>query len=199
MDDRFRASDADRDRAAALLGHHFAAGRLTAEDLDERLTAMLKAKTFGRGLFIRRRHLASAAALSAGLAGVTTVVAGTADAGRAANTAGSSSAQFGRAAPDRAVSQPWARLRQGRRSRSVASSRPSRRQFVRGIADYLSVGVPGHVRRVERRSARSVALPGFTGPGSSWVGSCWRWPGRSGTAGVGWGGSCCVRAGRRCR
>ncbi len=47
MDDRFRASDADRDRAAALLGDHLAAGRLTAGDLDERLTAMLKAKTFG--------------------------------------------------------------------------------------------------------------------------------------------------------
>ena len=47
MDDRFRASDADRDRAAALLRDHFAAGRLIPEDLDERLTATMNAKTFG--------------------------------------------------------------------------------------------------------------------------------------------------------
>jgi Domain of unknown function (DUF1707) len=47
MDDRFWVSDADRDRAAALLRVHFAAGRLTAEELDERLTATLRAKTFG--------------------------------------------------------------------------------------------------------------------------------------------------------
>jgi hypothetical protein len=47
MDDRFRTSDADRDRVAALLREHFAAGRLTAEELDERLTATLNAKTFG--------------------------------------------------------------------------------------------------------------------------------------------------------
>jgi uncharacterized protein DUF1707 len=47
MDDRFRTSDADRDRVAALLRDHFAAGRLTPEELDERLTAALTAKTFG--------------------------------------------------------------------------------------------------------------------------------------------------------
>jgi hypothetical protein len=47
MDDRFRTSDADRDRVAALLRDHFAEGRLTREELDERLTATLNAKTFG--------------------------------------------------------------------------------------------------------------------------------------------------------
>jgi hypothetical protein len=47
MDDRFRTSDADRDRVAALLRDHFAAGRLTPEELDAQLTATLNAKTFG--------------------------------------------------------------------------------------------------------------------------------------------------------
>jgi Domain of unknown function (DUF1707) len=47
MDDRFRISGADRDRAAALLRDHFAAGRLTPEELDERLTAALHARTAG--------------------------------------------------------------------------------------------------------------------------------------------------------
>jgi len=47
MDDRFRITAADRDRAAALLRDHFAAGRLTAGELDERLTAALRAVTFG--------------------------------------------------------------------------------------------------------------------------------------------------------
>ena len=47
MDDLFRIPEADRDRVAATLCDHFAAGRLTAEELDERLTAMLNAKTFG--------------------------------------------------------------------------------------------------------------------------------------------------------
>jgi hypothetical protein len=47
MDDRFRTSDADRDRAAALLRDHFAAGRLNAAELDERLAMALNAKTFG--------------------------------------------------------------------------------------------------------------------------------------------------------
>lgn len=47
MDERFRLSDADRDRAAALLRDHFAAGRLTAGELDERLTVTLRATTFG--------------------------------------------------------------------------------------------------------------------------------------------------------
>jgi len=47
MDDRFRASDADRDRAAAVLRDHFAAGRLTPGELDERITATLNATTLG--------------------------------------------------------------------------------------------------------------------------------------------------------
>ena len=47
MDDRFRISDADRDRAAALLRDHFAAGRLTRQELDERLAAALSARTSG--------------------------------------------------------------------------------------------------------------------------------------------------------
>ena len=47
MDDHFRTSDADRDRAAALLRDHFAAGRLTPEELDTRLAAALNAKTLG--------------------------------------------------------------------------------------------------------------------------------------------------------
>ncbi len=47
MDDRFRVTEADRDDAAALLRDHFAAGRITAGELDERLTAALRAVTFG--------------------------------------------------------------------------------------------------------------------------------------------------------
>ena len=47
MDDRVRVSDADRDRATALLRDHFAAGRLTAQELDERMAAALDAKTAG--------------------------------------------------------------------------------------------------------------------------------------------------------
>ena|SRR5712691_8847424 len=47
MDDRFRTSEADRARVAALLRDHFAAGRLTLGELDARLTATLNAKTFG--------------------------------------------------------------------------------------------------------------------------------------------------------
>ena len=47
MDDHFRTSDADRARAAAMLRDHFAAGRLNAAELDERLAAALSAKTFG--------------------------------------------------------------------------------------------------------------------------------------------------------
>jgi hypothetical protein len=47
MDDHLRTSDADRDRAAALLRNHFAAGRLTTDELDERLATALHAKTFG--------------------------------------------------------------------------------------------------------------------------------------------------------
>jgi hypothetical protein len=47
MDDRIRASDADRERVTARLRDHYAEGRLTAEELDERTSAALHAKTFG--------------------------------------------------------------------------------------------------------------------------------------------------------
>lgn len=47
MDDRIRISDSDRDRAASRLRDHFAEGRLTADELDERITAALNAKTAG--------------------------------------------------------------------------------------------------------------------------------------------------------
>jgi hypothetical protein len=46
-DRRIRASDADRDRTTALLREHHAAGRLTAEEFDERMNAALDAKTLG--------------------------------------------------------------------------------------------------------------------------------------------------------
>jgi Domain of unknown function (DUF1707) len=46
-DPRIRASDADRDRATALLREHHAAGRLTAEEFHERMGAALDAKTLG--------------------------------------------------------------------------------------------------------------------------------------------------------
>ena len=44
---RIRASDADRDRVAALLREHHAAGRLTAEEFHERMDAALEATTLG--------------------------------------------------------------------------------------------------------------------------------------------------------
>jgi uncharacterized membrane protein len=47
MDDRIRVSDADRDRVTARLRDHFAAGRLTSDELDQRISAALNAKTFG--------------------------------------------------------------------------------------------------------------------------------------------------------
>jgi Domain of unknown function (DUF1707) len=47
MDDRIRISDADRERVAARLRDHYAEGRLSSEELDERITATLSAKTFG--------------------------------------------------------------------------------------------------------------------------------------------------------
>lgn len=47
MDDRIRISDADRERVTARLREHFAEGRLSSEELDERITAALSAKTFG--------------------------------------------------------------------------------------------------------------------------------------------------------
>lgn len=47
MDDRIRTSDADRERVTAKLRDHYAEGRLTRDELDERVTAALNAKTFG--------------------------------------------------------------------------------------------------------------------------------------------------------
>jgi hypothetical protein len=47
MDDNIRVSDADRDRVNDQLRDHFAAGRITSGELDERLLAALNAKTFG--------------------------------------------------------------------------------------------------------------------------------------------------------
>ena len=47
MDDRLCASNADRDRTAAVLRAHFVAGRLTRDELDDRLAATLSAATFG--------------------------------------------------------------------------------------------------------------------------------------------------------
>src|SRR4051812_38735267 len=41
-----RASDADRDQVAALLGAAYAEGRLTSEEHDERLEQVLVARTF---------------------------------------------------------------------------------------------------------------------------------------------------------
>ena len=46
-DPRIRASDADRDRVAALLREHHAAGRLTAEEFGERMEQALDARTLG--------------------------------------------------------------------------------------------------------------------------------------------------------
>jgi hypothetical protein len=46
-DERIRAADADRDRTAAALREHLAAGRLTAEEFDERLDKAYAAKTLG--------------------------------------------------------------------------------------------------------------------------------------------------------
>ena len=47
MNDRMRISDSDRDRVAAQLRDYYAEGRLTSEELDERVTAALSAKTAG--------------------------------------------------------------------------------------------------------------------------------------------------------
>jgi Domain of unknown function (DUF1707) len=44
---RLRASDADRDRIAALLREHYAAGRLDADEFSERLAAAYAARTMG--------------------------------------------------------------------------------------------------------------------------------------------------------
>jgi hypothetical protein len=45
MPPRIRASDADRDRVAAVLGVHYAAGRLSADEFDERVNAAMAART----------------------------------------------------------------------------------------------------------------------------------------------------------
>jgi len=47
MDDRIRTSDADRERVTARLREHFAEGRLTRDELDERVAAALSARTYG--------------------------------------------------------------------------------------------------------------------------------------------------------
>ena len=47
MNDHMRVSDADRERVADRLREHFAEGRLSSDELDERITAALSAKTFG--------------------------------------------------------------------------------------------------------------------------------------------------------
>jgi Domain of unknown function (DUF1707) len=47
MYENIRVSDADRERVAERLREHYAAGRLSADELDERLSAALSAKTFG--------------------------------------------------------------------------------------------------------------------------------------------------------
>jgi DNA-binding PadR family transcriptional regulator len=46
-DERIRVSDLDRERATARLRDSFAEGRLTREELDERITAALNARTVG--------------------------------------------------------------------------------------------------------------------------------------------------------
>lgn len=46
MDSSLRISDADRERVAAQLREHFAEGRLSSEELDERLSAVFNAKTY---------------------------------------------------------------------------------------------------------------------------------------------------------
>lgn len=45
--DYLRIGDAERDKMTESLHEHFAQGRLTAEELDERLSAALAAKTVG--------------------------------------------------------------------------------------------------------------------------------------------------------
>jgi Domain of unknown function (DUF1707) len=45
--EQLRVGDAERDEVATALHEHFAQGRLTRDELDERLTATLSAKTVG--------------------------------------------------------------------------------------------------------------------------------------------------------
>ena len=46
MNDHIRVSDADREQVADRLREHFAEGRLSTDELDERIAAALSAKTF---------------------------------------------------------------------------------------------------------------------------------------------------------
>jgi len=46
-DPRVRASDADREKTAALLREHHAVGRLTVEEFSERLDQVYQARTLG--------------------------------------------------------------------------------------------------------------------------------------------------------
>ncbi|MFB9838987.1 DUF1707 SHOCT-like domain-containing protein, partial [Actinoallomurus acaciae] len=45
--EQLRVGDAERDEVTTALHEHFAQGRLTREELDERLTAALSARTVG--------------------------------------------------------------------------------------------------------------------------------------------------------
>jgi hypothetical protein len=47
MDEQVRLSDADRERAAALLGEHYVAGRLSTEEHAERVDRVWAARTRG--------------------------------------------------------------------------------------------------------------------------------------------------------
>jgi hypothetical protein len=47
MDDRIRISDVDRERVAARLREHYAEGRLSSDELEERIAAVFSAKTAG--------------------------------------------------------------------------------------------------------------------------------------------------------
>lgn len=42
-----RAADIDRDAASAALGEHYASGRLTGDEHDERISAAWQARTYG--------------------------------------------------------------------------------------------------------------------------------------------------------
>ncbi|MGO9080070.1 MAG: DUF1707 domain-containing protein [Streptosporangiaceae bacterium] len=47
MNDRMRTSEADREQVVSRLRDHFAEGRLSADELDDRIAAALSAKTYG--------------------------------------------------------------------------------------------------------------------------------------------------------
>ena len=47
MNDRIRISDADREQVAARLREHYAEGRLSQDELEERISATFSAKTYG--------------------------------------------------------------------------------------------------------------------------------------------------------